>query len=63
MATLEHHAPVLPKPEELKAPWIVAQMRTRWGIVGALAGLAALIAFFVARGSGDPLAVSHFFRA
>lgn len=61
MAMTEHHAPVLLTPEQLRAPAIVATLRTRWLIVFALAGLGAAAAFLMVR--GDSQLTNHFLRA
>jgi hypothetical protein len=62
MAThTEHHAPALPKPEELKAPWVVGKMMRTAGIIGGIGAVAALIIFFAQ--SGTPLGMTKFMRA
>jgi hypothetical protein len=57
----EHHAPALPKPEELKAPWVVGKMMRTAGIIGGIAAVAALIIFVTQ--SGTPLGITKFMRA
>jgi hypothetical protein len=59
----EQHAVALPTPEELQAPWIVAQYRRNAGIVGGLAALAAVIGVVMSSNSNDPLAMTRFMRA
>jgi hypothetical protein len=59
----EHHVPARPRPDELRAPWIVGQYQKTAGVIGGIGVLAAIIGAVMSSNSADPLAMTRFLRA
>jgi len=61
--TQEHLTVADLTPDFLAAPWSAEHMRKRWSVVAAVAAVASIAGFIMARHTGTFVAQQHFYRA